>query len=406
MIFIPYEGNTASLLQLNDAVSSLESAVANLSTTELMVRSRGYNVEERSFLKRLEKSEPAKRSLVIRWQNQKRIDYAIISLRFQWMVEEAAKAIEPVRQAAQCVQTAIFQPEQERNIISAEHDLAWNNYSYALALASCATELVNRYRTNFAADELLSTSLDALRINYKKLPGITLSHVIDMNLKNEDEVPGCGQFFSTCKVAPLTVENPAFNRVIELVEKCRATQEQTAKLIHTLIAVVKGSLNEKNYHTQLADAAAEPYRFDRLRRDQQVHRSNYSSFRIACRTSNAKLEALLAELCEAFKVVRDEPLPEAQVDRDRLFAAGFIVYWLVATMYELQRKQAHVIWEDETQGAGKLDALFADAMSEAETLANTDLRTRRSWYSDAWRRAHAFAYLQNFGADSLEPLNK
>jgi len=403
MIFIPYEGNIASLLQLNDGVAALEAALVNISTTETMVRSRGYSVEERTFMKRLEKSEPAKRSMLLRWQIQKRIDYAIISLRFQWIVENVATAIEPVRQAAKNVHSAIFQPEAESNTISAEHDLAWNNYSYALALAACATDLVNRCRTNFAADDLLSTCLDALRVNFKKLPDITLYHMIGMYVRNEDEVPSCGAYFSTCHIAPMTAANPAFDRVIELVAQCRAVREQTAELVHKLVVELKGSLNEKNYQTQLAEAASEPYRFDQLRRDQQVHRSNYSSFRIACRTINNKLESLLSELCEAFKIVRQQPLPEAQVDRDRLFAAGFIVYWLVATMYEWQRKQSHVIWADDTQGAGKIDVLFADAMTEAATLANVDLRSRRSWYSDAWRRAHAFGYLQNFGTETLGP---
>ncbi len=406
MIFIPYEGNKQSLLRLNDCVQALESTLTNLWSTDSMVRSRGYNVNERAFLRKLEQSTPAKRLDQIKWQNQRRIDYAVISLRFQWMVDQAAQAIAPVRQAASEVHAEVMQDEEARNVITADHDIAWNNYSYALALAACVTDLVNRYRANFAGDELIGTCLKALADNYKKLPRITLSHMVGMYLKNEDEVPAVGAFFSTCHIAPLTVANPEFERVIELVAQCRATHEETAKLVHALVTEVKGTLNEKNYQAQLAEAASEPQRFDRLRRDQQVHRSNYESVRIACRLLNTKLEALLKELCEAFEVVRNQPLPEAQVDRDRLYAAGFVVYWLVAELFKWKREQEMTIWEDPTKGAGKLDVLYAAAMTDAASLAEVDLFTRRGWYSDVWRRGHAFAFLQNFGTDEIAPLKQ
>lgn len=404
MIYITYDGTTPCLLHLNDCVAALEATLPDLWSTESMVRARGYSVDERAFFQRLEQCAPAKRSNQIRWQNQKRIDYAIISLRFQWMVDQVAQAIEPVRQAAALVHAAVMQPDLDRNMIGAENELAWNNYSYALALAACATDLVNRYRANFAADELLATCLQTLRDNYKKLPRVTLSHMIGVYLRDDDEVPRSGAFFSTCRIAPLTVAHPAFERAVDLVARCRQQHQQTAELVHALVTEVKGALNEKNYQQQLAAAASEPYRFDKLRRDQQVHRSNYESVRIACRLANAKLEALLSQLCEDFGALVEEPLPEASVDRDRLYAAGFVVYWLVMDLFKWKREQETTIWEDPTKGAGQLDKLFAAAMTEAASLAEVDVRSRRGWYSDSWKRGHAIAFLQNFGNDRLVPV--
>lgn len=404
MIYIAYEGNSQSLLRLNDCVAALESALAGLWGTESMVRTRGYGVDERAFMQKLEECAPEKRLDQIKWQNRKRIDYAIISLRFQWMVDQAAEAIGPVREAAGEVYAAIMKPELERNVIGAEHDLAWNNYTYALALAACATNLVNRYRCNFAGDELLQICLKALRENYRKLPSITLSHMVGMYIKNEDAVPGSGPFFSTCHIAPLTVQNQAFERVAELVAQCRLKRSQTAELVGALVTGLKGTLNEKNYRAQLAEAASEPYRFDKLRREQQLHRSNYESVRIACRTLNDKLEALLSELCDAFKLVREEAEPDAQVDCDRLYAAGFVVYWLVADLFKWKRQQESIIWEDPTQGASKLDLLYAAAMTDAVSHEQTDQASRRCWFSDSWKPGYALAFLQNFGNDEVAPV--
>ena len=404
MIYINYEGALPSLLLLNNCVVALESTLEHVWSNDSMVRARSSSVDERAFLRRLEQCAPAKRRVNIQWQDQKRIDYAIISLRFQSMVDQVAQAIEPVRQAADAVYAEVMQPGIDANVITAEHDLAWNNYSYALALAASTTDLVNRYRTNHAGDELMVTCLKALRDNYTKLPRLTLSHVLDESGRDDRQMPSSGSFFSTCHIAPMTVANPSFDGITDLVARCRKVHAQTYALIHALVTEVKGTLNEKNYQVQLAEAVSEPYRFDKLRREQQLHRSNYESVRIACRVGIDRLQGLLSLLCERFETVRKQPLPDAQVDRDRLYAAGFIVYWLVMDLFMWTREQSLTIWEDPTKGAGKLDNLFAEAMTEATSLASVDIKTRRCWYSDSWKRGHAFAYLQNFGNEKLLPV--
>lgn len=374
MKFIEYLGEKPALLALNAGFNEMEIALKALADAAHTFTYAKRELKEADFVKALEQATFEERQEKRKWQVNRRVIYQARCNMLRIRLSAAESALVRLDADLSALGT-LLTTREEPWFESHSRDVADNNRLIGQSLSACARQQINRWRRALSEEVGQERAVESVDEAFSRLPErCSIYDVIGSEQARN---------FYLWLVTPLPLELAPvescaqMTALNELLIKIQTGEAALRSDLYTLFREVKGCLNEANYARQLEESLDDRNRFQHLEQMQQVHRSNYSSFRTACHYQWCRLEEEIQLLCELFSRVRNLKLPDDPDDCLRFKTNCLVVYSYIYRTYNYMRAQRDKLYEDATNGRGQLDQLYV----AAENCARREVDWYTRWLS-------------------------